>query len=35
MQSYAHDVALADRLPMEIREAFSTLIRLERAKYGR
>ena len=35
MQPYRNDVALADRLPMEIREGVLALIRLERAKYGR
>jgi hypothetical protein len=35
MQSYRNDVALADRLPSEIREGVMALIRLERVKYGR
>jgi len=35
MQSYRNDVALADRLPNEIREGVLALIRLERVKYGR
>lgn len=35
MQSYRNDVALADRLPSEIREGVLALIRLERVKYGR
>jgi transcriptional regulator with XRE-family HTH domain len=35
MQSYRNDVALADRLPAEIRDGVMALIRLERVKYGR
>ena len=35
MQSYRNDVALADRLPADIRDGVLALIRLERVKYGR